>query len=489
MSQRKLTEVLAALSSEQMELLSDFVRSPYFNKNVPYTGLFEYLKSLHPDYPKSEVSNETILKQVKGIEGENDLAIKMTRLLNMVGRFLSMEYNHDPILEQIGTLRAYKKLHLNRHFESLGNQLRKELKDEPFHDFDHLWRVHRLEEECFEGFKQGLLRTPENTLDKVFESLTRFYLTKKLCYMVEAVNRERLLGTPVTSGVKEEVYRFIENDIDDDLYQSLYGNILKMNLEKSAGEAVSYYHKVKTTLMAFRGSIPKEEVRTVCVYLQNFCLTLINKGDQKYLRELLDIIQFRISKEVLLEDGMINPQLFKNIVGTAIRLDEISWVTNFINNFKRYLPEGLKSDYYNLAVGQLFYHQREYEKSCKHLAMASHNKNDVYFGFTVKKLLLKIGYESEDIYLLAPFIATYRKHLERYRHKIGENAAILERFFKYFRMLVNARGDSEKMEILLNKLLTEDNFADKDWLVKMTTKGVKLSESYCIRTKKQISLQ
>lgn len=488
MSQRKLTEVLSALNSEQIDRLSDFIRSPYFNKNASHAGLYEYLKSLHPDFPKNAISSESILRQVKGIANENELAINMTRLLDLVEKFLSMEYSHDAILERIGTLKAYKKLHLNRRFESLSKQIRKELKDRPFCDFDHWWRVHRLEEEL-EGFNQGLLRTPDNTLDVVFETLKTFYLTKKLRYMSEAVKRERLLGTTIETTHKEEVIRFLNGcKPDSDLYLSLYGGILKMNMERVADKAVPYYHQVKSALMAFQGFVPNDEIMSICVNLQNFCLIQINNGDQNYLHDFFEIVQFRINNNALMAEGLLNPQLFMSIVGVAIKLNEGAWAKDFIGKFRKYLPDVLREDYYHLAAGQLFYHEKRYTEACKQLAMVGHNRDDVYFGLFVKKLLLKIGYESEDIYLLAPFIATYKKHLERYRHRIGENAAILEKFYKYFRILVNSGGDKMKLEILVDRLRTEDNFADKDWLERMVENRIKNTSESRVLTQKQFSL-
>ncbi len=461
------------LSSEQMERLSEFVRSPYFNKNRVVAFLFDYLKSHYPDFDDSSMTSEALRKNVKGITGANDLGRKLNRLLELTEEFLSLENNRNDFAERIGTLKAYKKLQLPKHFEFLAKQLRKEFEEKPFKDFDHRWLMHELEEELFEGFDKGLLRIPENSADKVMETLIRFYLTKKLCYVAEAVNRERVLGKIIAENDKNEMLDFLHSKKDDkDLYLALYGNIFKMNLEKSPEKAAIFYQELKKAVFSFPHFIPEDEIRNACGYLQNFCVNLSNKGDKKYLGELIQIIQFRISKRILLTNSMINPQLFKNVVGAAIKLSKTNWVKNFIRRYEKYLPEEFRSDYYNLAAGQVFYHEKKYVDASRRLAIASHNKNDIYFGFAVKKLLLKIGYESNDL-ALESYIESYRKHLERNRKKIGEAAPILEKFYKYFQMLADEDSDSEEMEILLSKLLAEENFADKDWLIRMTNKKLK----------------
>ncbi|HXH19573.1 MAG TPA: hypothetical protein VNJ07_10875 [Chitinophagales bacterium] len=475
MQHRKLIEVLKRLTPDQMDRLRDFIHSPYFNKNHSVSAVFDYMRSLHPHYAEEGIANKEIFKNVESVKDDGDLANKLTHLLELTGKFLSFENNDDLFLEQIGTLKAFKKMHLRKHFAFLAKQLRKKLKNEPFKDFDHLWRVHKLEEELFEGFDNSQQRTPDNSMDKVMKSLECFYFYKKLYYLSEALFRERLLGKSIKDENKREILDFLEAyKMNKDLYLTLYGNIFKMNLEKSPKEALPYYLKVKSAIKESAESIQLEEIRRVCVYLQNFCVNLINKGNKDYLKEYLEIIQFRISKGILVSGERINPQEFKNITKIAIKLNKTTWVENFIENFHKYLPDEYRSDYYNLVLGELYYHKNEFTKASHHLAVASHNKNDVYFGFAVKKLLLKIGYESND-FALDSYLEMYKKHLYRYRNKIGENAPLLEKFYRYFRLLAKS-DDADDMEILLSKLLAEENFADKDWLITMTSK--KLNQPY-----------
>lgn len=464
----KIVDTLKKLSPKQLSRLDAFIHSPYFNENDTITAIFCYLKSLHPG-KLNNVDSAAIMKKVKGLPDEKELTRKISALLDLTEKFLSLEYSSDQFMERIGTVRAYKKLQLPRHFESAAQQLRRELDEQKFYDFDYWWRMHRLEEEAFEGFDKVIVRTQENPGAEVFESLKRFYLTKKLRYMAEAVYRERLLGISITDKDKKEILEFLNSGgKDSDIYLLIYGNIFLMNLEKEPDAAEKYYRQVKTVLQTFSKDVPKEEIKSICVYLQNYCLAFINRGHKNYLREFLEVINLRIEKNVLLEEGRLNPQHYKNIAGVAIMLNEITWAENFITEFRSKLPDNFRNDYYHYVSGQLFYHKKNFIVASKHLNEACHNKEDVYFGFSVKKLLLKIGFESnESPAVIESYMDAYRKHLERYRHKIGENAPILEKFFKYFRYLEKARDDSREMEIFLNRLKEEENFADKDWLMNM----------------------
>lgn len=473
MRHQKVTEVFKKLGNGQMRRLNDFIHSPYFNNSETVTAIFDYLKTLYPHFPSEKITWEVILQTVSGLADENDLGKKLARLLDLVEKFLSIEHTHDRVLEQIGTMKAYKKMQLPLHFETIALQLRKELEQQPFRDFDYMWRVYKFEEEAFDGFDQLLVRTPDNTIEKVMDSMMRFYFTKKLCYMTEAVNRERLLGKAIADKYKTEILEFLNNTGKDaDLYLLLYGNLFKMNLEKSPELAMPYYQQLKTTLNAFYDDIPEQEIRTICMHLQNYCLHLINHGNKDYLREFVEIIQFRISKGILLEDKRINPQDYKNIAGVAIMLNESTWADDFINAFRKNLPAQFRDDYYHLAMGQLHYHKKDFKQASRHLCIASHNKSDVYFGFSVKKLLIKIGFESKDA-ALESYIEAYRKHLERHRNETGENARLLEKFYKYSHLAEKACWNSEEMKILFGRLSAEENFPDKDWLLRLTNKKLR----------------
>lgn len=485
MQHKKLILPLKKLSSEQVERLGDFVRSPYFNKTEALIQLFDYFKKLHPDYTEENISDKAIAEAIHCPEDEKWIAKRVTRLLDLTEKFLSFEYAGDPVMERIGTVKAYKKLQLPKHFESSANALRKELKNHPFRDFDHLWHIHKLEEEAFEGFDKVIVRTAENPADGVLETLKKFYLTKKLRYMVDAVYRERLLGVSTDDSSKKEVKEFIgKNANESDLYLLIYGNIYLMNVEKDAEVAMKCYKQVKTLMKTFAEDIPSEELKGMCVHLQNHCLRLINRGEKNYLQEFIDLIEFRIERNVLLSGNRINPQLYKNIAGVALLLEENDWAGNFINRFKENLPSNFRSDYYHFAMGQLLYHKRDYKDASRHLSEAYHNRNDIYFGFSVKKLLLKIGLESnENPITLESYMNAYKKHLERYRNKIGENAPILEKFFKYYRSLERARWNTDETQIVLNSLLEEENFSDKDWLIRIAESKVRT------RTKRVASAQ
>ncbi len=57
----KSIQVLKTLSEEELKQFSDFLRSPFHNKNRSLIKLFDVLKKYHPEY---EVENEKVYSKV-----------------------------------------------------------------------------------------------------------------------------------------------------------------------------------------------------------------------------------------------------------------------------------------------------------------------------------------------------------------------------------------------------------------------------------------
>src|SRR5688500_1188115 len=102
MQHKKFIELLIKLSPDQMDRLSDFIHSPYFNKVDVIVHLFDYLKDIHPGYTEENTSDEAISKAIHCDNDEKWIAKRTTRLLDLTEKFLSMEYAGDEVAERIG---------------------------------------------------------------------------------------------------------------------------------------------------------------------------------------------------------------------------------------------------------------------------------------------------------------------------------------------------------------------------------------------------
>ncbi|GIV34759.1 MAG: hypothetical protein KatS3mg031_2294 [Chitinophagales bacterium] len=228
-----------------MQRLGDFIASPYFNKDADLTKLFDYLLMLYPRYEPKATTRKAILQQVSAIKTENELLKKLTRLHELVRQFLVLELGLDEYEQRLRLLRAYKQLGMDSEAAALERQVRKELDAVAFRDETYWERLYHLEEVTMEGLNHRLQRNTANRLDAAMDALTRFYMTKKICYLNEAANRERLVGIPLDEAAKQEARRFLQAAGEDDPYLYIYAHLFHLNTERDPQKALDYYRKVK----------------------------------------------------------------------------------------------------------------------------------------------------------------------------------------------------------------------------------------------------
>ncbi|KXK55425.1 MAG: hypothetical protein UZ05_CHB002000582 [Chlorobi bacterium OLB5] len=58
-----LIEILSRLTSKQMKELSEFVKSPFFNRNESVVKLFEFLRLNHPDFIPEKIEKRAGLQK------------------------------------------------------------------------------------------------------------------------------------------------------------------------------------------------------------------------------------------------------------------------------------------------------------------------------------------------------------------------------------------------------------------------------------------
>lgn len=449
-----------------MARLHDYIASPYHNTNKSLLALFCYLQQAHPRFPAEMLENTVILRALKIKCSAGELRNKMTRLLALTEDFLSLEYKGDAVLKKIGTLQAYKQLHLPRHFESLALQIREQLDAEPFRDFDYWWRAHRLEEELIEGFENKIKRVADKTMAPVIDSLDRFHQVKKMRYLCDQVNLKNQLGNTYSDQFHAEALHFIQHSGMHDAYFLVYSQIYLLFSEQDEKQkAIAIYRSLKKIVFETQEVFPKEELRAIIAYMIIFCSRQINLQNAAFVKEYFTLLHLREEKNLLTEQNGINPLVYKNCITCGLKLKEFAWVEQFIKKYTPLLPDAYRQDFYQFSMAQLHYFRQEYEEAVSFLHTISYQRNDLMLHFAVKRLLLKIMVEQKNLHLLPQQLDAYRKHLQRKKKHLGANARFDEALLYYLERLTTSNLDIRKKA--LQKLKDEQPFPDKAWLQKM----------------------
>src|SRR5688572_11100352 len=140
MVKTNLIELLSKLSSKQMRELSDFVKSPFFNKNESAEKLFEYLRVCHPEFKQAKIEKETVYKKLFSPSEYNDSFMRMIifRLTELTEQYLAYsDMKNTEYSESRHLINALLELGIDKGAQRNINDLEKELEKRELRNRDY----------------------------------------------------------------------------------------------------------------------------------------------------------------------------------------------------------------------------------------------------------------------------------------------------------------------------------------------------------------
>jgi len=412
MENSKLIQILRTLSSIEVRKFSEFVQSPYFNKNKNVISLMQILHKTHPKYSAKQVSKHNIHKQLfKGKAfDEKNLRYPMSDLTKLLEEFLTVtELNENVVLKKHFQLEAFNKRNLEKQFPSLMKEAFKEIEKDQFRDTNYYFRKFLLEEDAFDFTFKHFNHAHKNNLQQVVENLDVFYLATKLKYCCEIINNKNTFKFDQDTLLLDEILNFLKkNSYEHIPLISIYHKILLTLIES---ENEHHFNELRDLLTQFSNNFPITEQHTMYVYALNYCVHRINKGNSTYLRQYFEIFKELIDREIVFVDGNLTQWDYKNMVTTGLRLNEIDWVANFIKSNKAKLRDDHRDNAFKYNQAHLKFFQKKYDDTIGLLSQVEFT--DIYYHLDSKSLLLKTYYEKREIESFFSLVDAFKVYLSR----------------------------------------------------------------------------
>jgi len=462
----------SALSKIYLNRFSLFVNSPYFNKQESVKRLHDYLLEQHPIFKEEKCTKEIVFKNVFGVSKYNNQKLKDTisNLLVLFETFLVNEaikknkavYRQLEIQECIDNKLNKQTLKtLNTAFKEKSNLSIEHSKlyyhNYILNDFAYTYQVYN-----------GDRKTSAIHLQKSINSLDKFYFNEKMLVGSAIINRQKILNTNFNIHFFDLVEEIISKNNDflkDDkiifLNQQLY--LLQKNDDENN------YRKLIQLISTI--NINKKELRIYFSFLTNFCIRMINSGKQKYLRELFDLNNKIISKNILLENDVISEWAYKNAIAIALRIKEFDWAENFIVTYSKNLNAKIYLNAYNYNLADIAYAKKSYDSALGHLLNIEYT--DVFYLLSSKALLLKIYYETQEFDVLESLLHSFRlltirqkkiskKQKDAYLNLIKSTVYLLKIYYKKQVNDIEYKNHLSKLNIFIVK---QDSIANKTWIL------------------------
>jgi tetratricopeptide (TPR) repeat protein len=184
----------------------------------------------------------------------------------------------------------------------------------------------------------------------------------------------------------------------------------------------------------------------------------------------LDLYKTGIESKVLLENSELSPFTYKNVVAIGLRLNEITYIADFIERYHAALPIEHRKNFYDYCRARLYFTQGNYAKAMPLLMQM--NYGDIYLQLDANVMLCKMYFELKEMEVLTSFLHTFKQFVRRRKDEIGyhyENYYNIIRFIS--RMLYVEYSNTKNHQRLFDEIEACSPLTEKTWLLEQIKKA------------------
>jgi hypothetical protein len=281
-----------------------------------------------------------------------------------------------------------------------------------------------------------------------------------------------LMNTKYDYGFLDELLNYIENNWS--FFEAERGVVLYYNILMSLRDEENpvYYEHLKELLNTQLKHFSRVEVNDLYGFSYNYCIRQINLGNSDYQRELFELYQEGVKKELLINNGILSEWDYKNVVTLGCKLQEFNWTESFINDYKENLPASKRENAYKYNLANLYYNKKQYDEALKNLLLVEFT--DVKYHLATTFLLLRTHYALKDTEALLSLIETFRIYVIRNKKMTTDQKRGYTNFLRFAKKLVLLKHQAstftrkslmEKVESLAQKIQQTNNVINKYWLL------------------------
>jgi len=466
MESSKLIELLTTFSKEEIKLFADFLDSPYFNKSKDVIILFGYLKKHVPHFPPKHIKRQRVYKVMYGNTPYDKMKLNrlMSNLLKLTELFIGQQKYESTIgVSSYYELSSFIDRNLNKHFEFNFRKHSKNLEASPLRNADFFYQKYLFADTLSKRSSQRKKRQYDSSLQEVSDYFDIYFLSEKLKYTCEMINRNNIISTSYELNFLEETQQFLEKyPLETVPFIHIYYNILMM---LTAEEGTRYFHALKRLLKEYDSYFLLDEKREMFSQALNYSIRKLNLGNQDYLEESFNLCRYGIDMG-LLNDTYLSPWAYKNVIKLGLMLNRYSWVKEFIETKTGELAPNFQQNALHFNLADLYYSIKNFSLALDHLNQVEYT--DIYVTIDSKKLLMKIYYESNEFDSLFSSLAAFKQFI--HRNKILSDKVKLQ-FKNYIHSLnLLLKFDAKSKEECKQFLNSEVPIAERNWLREIANK-------------------
>jgi len=472
MINNKVIIALQSLSVYELNRLSKFIQSPYFNKNQQIIAHFEFLSNSIKTKRLVELDKDAMWKNAFETTSYNDTKLRKlnTDLLKLVEAFLAVEgFQKNPIHQANYLLKAIADRKIDKLYNSTISTVKRLSNQQLEKPASYYYYQYQIEKNIFNLTTQYEKKLKSKSdlanlnISKISENLDIFFLTEKIKYYNSLFSWKNIAK-------HEEKIQFIGdlvNNIEKIDYRSfpiLYGHYL-IYLTNREPNKRQYFMELKEVIFRNIENFPRDEMKIIFDSACNYCVREANKGNKEFFLDLFNLYKYGITSEILLENEELDPALFRNICLIALRLKHFGWVENFISQHSQFINERFRKNAISFNLARLYWYQDKFKEVIGQLRDVEYD--DIFYNLNSKVILLSTYYELDEFDALDFLVKSFKVFLRRKKNLPDKIRTNYLNFTKYLEKLSKLEyNDQIKYDKLIVELNREKEIASKSWLLR-----------------------
>lgn len=475
MKRSSLIEAFKTFTPKEIKEFTEFVASPFFNKNVNVIKLFDVVKKNYPDFDETKIEKEKVFSKLFPGKPYKDstLRLLMFYLYELVERFLGYQkFQNDPFRSKDILLKELFERKLFKDYERTIDAANKELdelkvRDNFYYEYRYLFAEHKLSylAEIYMGKYEKYL-TKDN-IQLFSDNITYFYLISVLKFYAITLNTMYLYNVKIDTEIFENILKNFKTEHFQNAPMILiYYRVIMLFIEPENEEN---YYKLKELVIDHETEIGPA-IGDLYINLENYCVRRLRNGNLKFLEESFRVYELELNKKSYLNHGYMPNSFYSSMVVTASKLKKYKWLRNFINDYKDEIHKDSRDAYYYYGLAYLENEEGNFEKALE--ALAKSKPEEVYLKMDLRILQSRIYFGLKWILPLQSLLDTFKKTVQNNKFMTEMRKNQYLKFIKYTNQLNNIRYKEDKAACneLLFELERDEYFAYKLWITEEALK-------------------
>lgn len=468
----QLLKILKSLSKTERRDFAKFLASPYYNVRPEVTQLFEFINTAIATATPSVLSKENLFAAVQPKQKYNDALMRqwIHHIFKILKRyFVEKELEMQKTEFQLILAKAIKRRGFDDFFERELDNVALINNEQPLRDAAFYFKNYQIEYEKLEHITLSR-RKGEMPIKELTNALTAFYAIEVLRYSSTALYYKATFDVPLVENILNwvEKEQLVTSNEADSVHKASHGEGVALAIYYNIYMALKtnqteYFDTLKPMIKQNWQLFSEHEGRVIYLLAINFCIRRINANEAQYLHEFFELMQSGLENKRLFENGILSKFTYKNIVTAALKLEKLTWVRSFIDEYKEYLHPKDREISYNFNLAVYYFRTGDFKSAMPLLQQVDFG--DTYTNLDARSMLLRIYYDTEEFDALNSLLDSFQTFINRVKdiNYLKESYSNLIKIVR--RILRSGFLNTEIKTSILTEINEKQYLAERDWLV------------------------